>query len=132
MQPHQELTTVSSPWPFAKWGLDFIGPMPKGRGNACHAIVAIDYFTKWVEAEPMMKITEANTSRFIWKSIICRFGIPNSLVSDNGKQFDNKKIRELVQGAGHRQTLLKPPPPPSQWSGRGRQQNHQIHPQTKT
>ncbi|KAL2526822.1 Rve domain-containing protein [Abeliophyllum distichum] len=70
-QPHQELTTVSSPWPFAKWGLDFIGPMPRGRGNACHAIVAIDYFTKWVEAEPMMKITEANTSKFIWKNIIC-------------------------------------------------------------
>ncbi|KAL2518399.1 Rve domain-containing protein [Abeliophyllum distichum] len=62
-QPHQELTAVSSPWPFAKWGLDFIGPMPRGRGNACHAIVAIDYFTKWVEAEPMMRITEANTSK---------------------------------------------------------------------
>ncbi|XP_022891957.1 uncharacterized protein LOC111406817 [Olea europaea var. sylvestris] len=99
-QPSQDLTTVSSPWPFSKWGVDLIGPLPKGRGGVSFAIVAIDYFTKWVEAELLAKITEANTSKFLWKNIICRFGIPYSIVSDNGRQFDNKKgawVDELSQ-----------------------------------
>ena len=52
-------------------------------------IVGINYFTKWVEAEALATITEKNVRSFIWKSIICRFGIPRVLVSDNGKQFDN-------------------------------------------
>lgn len=86
---------VVSPWPFAKWGIDLIGHMPKGKESASYAIVAIDYFTKWVEAEPLAKITEVNTSKFIWKNIIYRFRISHSLVIDNGRQFDNKKVREL-------------------------------------
>lgn len=107
-QPSQELTAVSSPWPFAKWGIDLIGPLPKGKGGTSHAIVAIDYFTKWVEAEPLTKITEANTSKFVWKNIICRFGIPHSLVSDNGRQFDNKKVREMCEELGIRKHFSSP------------------------
>lgn len=99
---------VSSPWPFAKWGVDFIGPLPKGRANAYFAIVAIDYFTKWVEAEPLAKITEANTSKFLWKNVISRFGIPHSLVSDNGKQFDNRKVRDLCDELGIRKHFSSP------------------------
>ncbi|XP_024042632.1 uncharacterized protein LOC112099511 [Citrus clementina] len=49
-QPPEKLTSMTSPWPFAQWGIDLIGPLPKARGAATHAIVAIDYFTKWVEA----------------------------------------------------------------------------------
>ncbi|XP_022845288.1 uncharacterized protein LOC111368282 [Olea europaea var. sylvestris] len=64
-QPSQDLTAVSSSWPFTKWGVDLIGPLPKGRGGASFAILAIDYFTKWVEAEPQAKITEANTTKFL-------------------------------------------------------------------
>ncbi|XP_022886722.1 uncharacterized protein LOC111402573 [Olea europaea var. sylvestris] len=86
-QPAQSLSIVTSPWPFAKWGIDFIGPLPKGRGSATFAIVAIDYFTKWVEEEPLARITEANTTKFVWKNVICRFSIPHSIVSDNGRQY---------------------------------------------
>ncbi|CAL2256614.1 unnamed protein product [Prunus armeniaca] len=76
-QPPENLTPISSPWPFAEWGIDLIGPMPKGKGQTKFAIVVVDYFTKWAE------------------NIICRFGIPYSIVTDNGKQFDNGKLREL-------------------------------------
>ncbi|XP_022889198.1 uncharacterized protein LOC111404653 [Olea europaea var. sylvestris] len=82
------------PWPFAKWGIDFIGLLPKGRGSATSAIVAIDYFTKWVEAEPLAKITEVNTTKFVWKNINCRFGISHSLVSDNGS---DKTIKHTLK-----------------------------------
>ena len=46
-QPPELLRSLTSPWPFAMWGLDLIGPMPTGtKGGAKHAIVAVDYFTK--------------------------------------------------------------------------------------
>ena len=48
-------------------------------------IVGIDYFTKWVEAEALATIIEKNMRSFVWKNIICRYGIPRVLVSDNGK-----------------------------------------------
>ncbi|XP_022895224.1 uncharacterized protein LOC111409403 [Olea europaea var. sylvestris] len=102
------LSIVTSPWPFTKWGIDFIGPLPKGRGSATFAIVALDYFTKWVEAEPLARITEANTTKFVWKNVICRFGIPHSIVSDNGRQFDNRKMRELCNELGIKKDFSTP------------------------
>ena len=87
--PPEKLTVMSSPCPFAVWGIDLIGPLPTGRGQVKYAIVAIDYFTKWVEAEPLASITERKTTDFVWRNLICRYGIPNAIVSDNRKQFDN-------------------------------------------
>ena len=58
-------------------------------------VVGIDYFTKWVEAEALATITEKNIRSFVWRSIVCRFGIPRVLVSDNGKQFDNGPFRDF-------------------------------------
>ena len=46
-------------------------------------LVAIDYFTKWVEVEALSTITEAKIQSFVWKNIICKFGIPWTIVSDN-------------------------------------------------
>ena len=49
--------------------------------------MAVDYFTKWVEAEPLGSITQEQVIKFIWKNLICRFGLPRSIVTDNGTQF---------------------------------------------
>ncbi|KAK0586525.1 hypothetical protein LWI29_008372 [Acer saccharum] len=97
-RPPELLRSLTSPWPFAMWGLDLIGPMPTGtKGGAKHAIVAVDYFTKWAEAEALVHITEANTTSFVKKNIIYRFGIPSIIITDNGTQFDNKKFREMCE-----------------------------------
>uniref|UniRef100_A0A2N9F1B5 Uncharacterized protein n=1 Tax=Fagus sylvatica TaxID=28930 RepID=A0A2N9F1B5_FAGSY len=72
-----------------------MGPFPVGTKQAKFLVVAIDYFTKWVEAEPLATISEKNVKSFVWKAVICRFGIPRVLISDNGKQFDNGPFREL-------------------------------------
>jgi ribonuclease HI len=93
--PPEEITPITSPWPFAQWGLDIMGPFPVGTKQAKFLVVAIDYFTKWVEAEPLATISEKNVKSFVWKAVICRFGIPRVLISDNGKQFDNGPFREL-------------------------------------
>ncbi|XP_075521492.1 uncharacterized protein LOC142554707 [Primulina tabacum] len=55
-------------------------------------LVVVDYFSKWVEAEPLAKITEQEVLKFLWKNIICRFGVPRKLISDNGRQFQGKEI----------------------------------------
>ena len=47
------LNPLSSPWPFAQWGLDIVGPFPKAAGNKRYLLVGTDYFTKWVKAEPL-------------------------------------------------------------------------------
>ena len=48
-------------------------------------LVAIDYFTKWVEAEALATITEAKVQNLVWKNIVCKFGIPRTIISNNGR-----------------------------------------------
>ena len=60
-------------------------------------VVGIDYFTKWVEVEPLTKITQQNNKNFVWKNIVCRFGVPRVLISDNGRQFDNTLFRDFCK-----------------------------------
>ena len=94
------MTHASSPWPFSQWGIDIVGPFPKGKGQTKFAVVAIDYFTKWAEAEALTTITTLKIQGFVWKNIICRFGLPKVLITDNGKQFDCDLFRDLCGGHG--------------------------------
>ena len=63
--PAERLTVISSPWPFAQWRIDIVGPLPQGKGQVKFLLVAIDYFTKWVEAKALATITEARTQSFV-------------------------------------------------------------------
>ena len=69
-----------------------MGPFPLRKKQLRFLIVEIDYFTKWVKAEPMTTITKAKVTSFVWKNIIYRFGVPRVIILDNGKQFDNLKF----------------------------------------
>ncbi|GJS98562.1 reverse transcriptase domain-containing protein [Tanacetum coccineum] len=68
-------------------GIDIVGPLPIAPGGARFLVVAIDYFTKWVEAKPLTSTTGKHMERFVWEHIVCRFGTPQIIISDNGKQF---------------------------------------------
>ncbi|CAL8117166.1 unnamed protein product [Prunus armeniaca] len=83
--PAEPLTAMVNPWPFAQWGLALIGPMPEGKGQVKYVVVAVDYFTKWAEAEALATITAAPIKTFVWQNIICRFDIPNTIITDNGR-----------------------------------------------
>ena len=85
-----------------------MGPLPVGRRQLKFLVVGIDYFTKWVEVEPLATITEKNVRGFVWKMIICRFGIPRVFVSDNGQQFDNSPFREFCEELGIRNHYSSP------------------------
>ncbi len=106
--PPETLTPITAPWPFAQWGLDIMGLLPVGRRQLKFLVVGIDYFTKWVEAEPLATITENNIRGFVWKMIICRFGIPRAFISDNGRQFDNSPFREFCEELGIRNHYSSP------------------------
>ena len=83
-QPRGILNQLSSPWPFSQWGLDIVGPFPKAVGNRKYLLVGIDYFTKWVDVEPLANIKDVDAKRFVWKNIVLQFGVPCVLISDNG------------------------------------------------
>ena len=91
----EELTIMASLWPFVLWGIDFIGQLPKGRGGAQYAVVLVDYFTKWVEAEALASITLLKIKEFVYKNIVCLYGVPYSIISDNGKQFDCNEFKKF-------------------------------------
>ena len=67
-QPGGNLNPVTSPWPFAQWGLDIIRPFHRASGNRQYVIVATDYFMKWVEAEALANIRDVDMKKFMWKT----------------------------------------------------------------
>nr|GEU52172.1 reverse transcriptase domain-containing protein [Tanacetum cinerariifolium] len=92
--PQHHLTSITAPWPFYKWGIDIAGPFSKGPGKVKILIVAMDYFTKWIEAKAVATITGGQVKKFIWDNIVCRFGIPGEIISDNGKQFSDNPFKD--------------------------------------
>ena len=83
-QPGGILNPLSSPWPFAQWSLDTVGPFPKAVGNKRYLLVGTDYFTKSVEAEPLANIRDVDAKKFVWKNTVTQFKVPYTLISDNG------------------------------------------------
>jgi len=70
-----------------------------------YLVVAIEYFTKWIEAEPVAHITAHKIQSFLWKNIVCRFVVPKRLVSDNGTQFESHLLKKLCGDVGIQQVL---------------------------
>ncbi|GKD85086.1 reverse transcriptase domain-containing protein [Tanacetum coccineum] len=87
------MTSIMAPWPFYQWGMDILGPLPQASGRIKYVIVAIDYFTKWIEAKLLVKITGKDIIRFVLDSIICKFGLPRIIVTDNDTQFVNDPFK---------------------------------------
>ena len=95
-QPHprktEQLHSILSPWPFTKWRMDILGHFSPGKGQVKFLIVVVDYFTKWIEAKPLATITTQQVQQFVWKDIIWRYGVPHTTITDNGRQFIDKRI----------------------------------------
>jgi transposase InsO family protein len=92
--PAHTLQTISVTWPFTVWGLDIVGPLWKVPGGYTHLLVAIDKFSKWVEVRPITNLRAEQAVTF-FTGIIYRFGVPNSIITDNGSQFSGKKFLEF-------------------------------------
>ncbi|WJZ90776.1 hypothetical protein VitviT2T_009899 [Vitis vinifera] len=96
--PHvssETLKLISSPWPFAQWRMDIVGPLPIAAAQKKFLLIATDYFNKLVEVEAYANINDKDVTKFVWKNIICRFGIPQAIIADNGPQFDSIVFRNF-------------------------------------
>jgi transposase InsO family protein len=87
-------------WPFVQWGLDQVGPLPKSsRGGHTYLLVAVDKFSKWIEAVPVTN-QEATTTVKFFESITCRYGVPNNIITDNGTKFTSGEFQEFTKELG--------------------------------
>ena len=87
--------TLTSPCPIAQWAMDIVGPLPTTLAQKKLLLVAIDYFSKWIEVEAFASIKDKEVVQFVWKNIVCRFGIPQLIVTDNGLQFDSQVYKNF-------------------------------------
>lgn len=109
--PPSELHGLTSPWPFSAWGIDIIGEIrPHASNGHQYIVVAIDYFSKWVEAESFKKLGAKQMAKFIQKNIICRYGVPHHVVTDNGVQFkgETEDLFEKYKIEHHRSSAYRP------------------------
>jgi Integrase zinc binding domain/Integrase core domain len=98
--PPAEMVTIAGAWSFDLWGINILGPFPMATRQRKFIVVAVEYFTKWVEAEALASITSQAIEKFIWKNIICRFGLPHAIISNNGTQFTSRQTISFFSGLG--------------------------------
>jgi hypothetical protein len=70
------------------------------QGNLKYVVVAVEYFSKWIEAKPLATITSATVQKFFWQNIVCRFGVPKAITIDNGTQFDDETFKAFCDQIG--------------------------------
>ena len=87
-----------------------MGPFLRVVGNRRWLLVGIDYFTKWVKAQPLSNIMYVDAKKFVWKNIVSRFGISHTLISNNGLQFNSKAFRRYCGKLGIRIDIPLSPP----------------------
>jgi hypothetical protein len=77
-----------------------LGPLPPAEGNLKYVMVAVEYFSKWIEAKPLATITSVTVQKFFWQNIVCRFGVPKAITVDNGTQFDAGAFKNFCDQIG--------------------------------
>src|SRR3954463_1656604 len=99
-QPHvpaEELRTIPITWLFAVWELDMVGLLQTTPCGFTHLLVAVDKFTKWIEAKPIRKLDGATALRF-FRDLVVRFGLPHSIITDNAAAICHSEKWRLIVG----------------------------------
>jgi hypothetical protein len=65
--PATNLQTIEPTWPLARWGINIIGKLPTTQGNLQYAVVAVEYFTKWIETKPVTNMSSFTIKKFLWQ-----------------------------------------------------------------
>ena len=86
---------MTSPLTFTIWGVNLIDQLPKGRGSIQYAVVVVDYFTKWIEAKALASIKPVKIKEFVYKNIICHYGVTHTIMSNNNKQFNCDEFKKF-------------------------------------
>ena len=96
--PPHELNAMSSPWPFVAWGMDVIGLIEPAASNGHRFILVVnDYFTKWVEVASYKAVMKKVVTDFVRNNLICHFGVPESLITNNGANLNRHLMKEICE-----------------------------------
>jgi hypothetical protein len=119
------MNPIIKPWLFRGWEIDLIGQIypPSSKGHK-FVLVATNYFTKWVEAIPIKTVTSGNMIDFVNEHIVYRFGIPQTITTDQGSQFTSGEFEEYANSLGIK--LLNPSPYYAQVNGKAEAANKGI------
>jgi hypothetical protein len=98
--PAQPVQLIAPSWPLQRWGIDIIGKLTPAQCNYTFVVVAVEYFTKWVEAKPLTNVNFASIKKFFSQNIICRYGVPRHITVDNAKYFDNAMFKDFCHHIG--------------------------------
>ncbi|KAG7548068.1 Ribonuclease H domain [Arabidopsis suecica] len=107
-QPSEFLSSISAPYPFMRWSMDIVGPMHRSTRGVQYVLVLTDYFSKWIEAEAYISIHDSVVKTFLWKHIICRYGVPYEIVTDNGPQFISNDFEDFCSAWGIKLSYTTP------------------------
>jgi len=103
--PPKVLHSINALWPFHTWEINILRPFPHAIRQLKFLIVVVEYFTKWIEAEPVAIIIGNKIRDFIWKNIVCMFGVSRRLILDNGTQFVCSQVQQLCKEVGIKQVF---------------------------
>lgn len=114
--PMGSFHTPELPW--QRIFVDFLGPYPRSKRGYCYVMVILDHFSKFVVFEPLRSITSETAIDTIEKRIFYVFGVPEDVVSDNGKQFTSNKFKSFLEKFGVKHILTPKYSPQSNSSER--------------
>jgi hypothetical protein len=98
LAPASVMNSIVKSWPFRGWGLDFISEIhPRSSKGHRFILVATDYFTKWTEVVPLRNLKHWEVLSFVQEHIIYRFGVPQTLTTDQGPSFMSHQFREFME-----------------------------------
>jgi len=94
------LQSMTVGMPMERWAIDLTGPHPRSRHGKVYILTAIDCFTRFVEAVAIPNKEAATVARALMENVLCRYGLPQQLLSDQGKEFDSELLHELCRLLG--------------------------------
>ena len=95
-QRTEELSSISSPYPFMRWSMDIVGPLHNSKQKR-FLLVLTDFISKWVEAESYASIKDAQVESFVWRNIPCQHGVPYEIVTDNRFQIISTRFETFCE-----------------------------------
>ncbi|KAL5497311.1 hypothetical protein EMCRGX_G013768 [Ephydatia muelleri] len=105
---HAPIGTIESNHPFQKLSWDIMGPLPAAASGCRYILVVTDLFSKWVEAFPLKSTDSLTLARVLVDEIVCRYGVPHYLHSDQGANFVSTVIQSLCSKLGIKRTQTTP------------------------
>ena len=92
---HAPMQVLRSGFPMERIAVDIAGPV-SNKGNK-YILVVQDYFTKWVECFPMANMEAGTVAKIVVEEVVTKFGIPNKIHSDQGRQFESELFKEMCK-----------------------------------